>query len=1003
MEGNTYWKPNEQGGDSLVNNANDWKSHQEHDIRKKVLSKIVENLKRYFPNHSQYEINLCAAKFEDKSYGMSKDKNDYLRTIMDKMRNLERRFRNMQSNNVQSGSSVNGTNTPDPASQVLNQQQSLPTSLPYTQTPTSQQWLPQNIPSNLNIPESSGLPTQIDVLSQEQRQQEQEQLISQLMNGPDTHQNHHLTTQQNNGDQHGAFRVSSSSEHNNLASFRAQQSNNLPDMHQQRLRSHGNNASAFPSQQQQNILGCQSGNFNVPGTSLLGTQGQEVGQSQSMMLQQYQPQHPLQQPQSRSLQQNLDSVHNDTQRFQAADSLHQTQNIPDQQNQPYQLQRTPPASQDSTSLTVNASGYDWQEETYQKIKALKNMYLPVLSTMLQKVVDKLREIDSLPPQKMLYEPTEKLRVGKSTLEQVIVFLNVHRSSISEKHRDRFSIYEDHVLRLTKSQFGPRKPMQQQQGIVPPSQLHQAALQSHQVHVSQSLDNNQMNSQLIPRNQNGASSSLSGLTTSQTAMPHSLQTRPKMEPKDENNIMASLGNVVLPSLKQISASTPQAVHSNISSVQSCMFQQQQPSPHQQANQRLQLPTSHQINDARMRQGMNIKAGLLEQHVSPSQRQIPKPLVSPAQKSNFSPLASSPKILHNSSPQLIDQQILHATVHKTGTPSQYGGSRFVSPSPLTTFSPSPIPGDPERPISVESPVSHAYLLQTSAQPPQFTLPPEPIPERPIHRLINAFQSSSQRSLAESACEMSSIISMADRIAGSFHSGGGSRAGLAEDLSSNFFLQEGNLLTHGETNPTKRLKREISTQPLDIATQTDDVYKQYLESEVDSTASSGSKDNKIEPGCALLKEINEINGRLVETVVDICNVDVYPNEVTSGIIVSCSYSPVTLSATFKAHYQSGLISQIQPLRLLVPANYPYSSPIPLEKLPLDASVQRYEDLSARTRSRFSYSMKELSEPMSLKDIVQMWNDCARATMTEYAERYGGGTFSSKYGTWETVLRAS
>lgn len=63
-------------------------------------------------------------------------------------------------------------------------------------------------------------------------------------------------------------------------------------------------------------------------------------------------------------------------------------------------------------------------------------------------------------------------------------------------------------------------------------------------------------------------------------------------------------------------------------------------------------------------------------------------------------------------------------------------------------------------------------------------------------------------------------------------------------------------------------------------------------------------LQPGCALLKEINEINGRLVETVVNICNLDSYPSEVTSGIIVSCSYAPVTLSATFKAHYQSRLI---------------------------------------------------------------------------------------------------
>lgn len=51
----------------------------------------------------------------------------------------------------------------------------------------------------------------------------------------------------------------------------------------------------------------------------------------------------------------------------------------------------------------------------------------------------------------------------------------------------------------------------------------------------------------------------------------------------------------------------------------------------------------------------------------------------------------------------------------------------------------------------------------------------------------------------------------------------------------------------------------------------------------------------------------------------------------------------------------------------------------------------------------MRQLSEPMSLKEIAQTWNDCARATMVEYAEQHGGGTFSSKYGGWETVLRAS
>lgn len=141
--------------------------------------------------------------------------------------------------------------------QVLNQEQSLPTSLPYTQTPTSQ--------SNLNVPESSGLPAQVPVTvsaaqnlkiqmseegvhsnklpghpQREIQQLESENLISQLMNGQDTQKNH----PQNKGEEQEQTtpRVSTSQQ-NNMASF------------------------------------------NVHGPSLLGTQSQEVEQSQPLMLQ----------------------------------------------------------------------------------------------------------------------------------------------------------------------------------------------------------------------------------------------------------------------------------------------------------------------------------------------------------------------------------------------------------------------------------------------------------------------------------------------------------------------------------------------------------------------------------------------------------------------------------------------------------------------------------------------------------------------------------------------
>ncbi|CAH8361661.1 unnamed protein product [Eruca vesicaria subsp. sativa] len=846
MEGN--WNPNEQGRDSLANN---WRSTHEPDLRKRVIFAIVEKLKICFPNHSQNDINNTAFKFEDVIYGMATDKSDYLRKISEKILVFDQKFRS-----VQSGSSVNGPNTtqdPGTAAQALNQGESLPTFLPYTQTPTSQQWFHQN-----NNHESSGFSTQVPITAaqslnnqmgeggvhsnlllsgsqrqnqgrqqfysqpqqqpqsykdmfqcqvnhqqpqppytqqqqhhhqqsllqqpvqqqmtyhtslaniqqsfpqtsahssltssgqqnsqflprhqfptqrvhsshqqqmsvpfQEQKPQEHMQLMSQLINGQDTLQNH-LTSQPNNWEQQqGAFTLSSSQQ-NNIYSFQemGQQNNNLQDMYQQQhLYSHSNNPSVFPSQQQMYMPSCQSGNFSA---------GQVVGQSQPMMLQQYQPQH--QQPHNRIFQQHLD----DTQRFQAA------------------------ASQDYTGKTGNANGKDWQEETYQKIKSLKDKYLSVLSTLLQKVSNKLQEVDSLPQQKMQHDPFEKLRAGKSTLELLIKFLNVGRDSISESHRNNFGKYEEQVLRFTKNH-------------------HQTMTQTsghNQVHVSQSLDNDQM---------------------------------------------------------------------NISPAQSSMFHQNHFHHLQMQHQTLQRQQQHQIQ-------------------------------------------------HQSSPQLVDQQILPTTFHNTGTLSQSPDSPFFAHSP--NF------GDLEKPISVDS------QLYTTAQ------------EQPIDHLRKAFQT--------------------------------------------------------------------------------DSYKQFcrMESEADSTASSGSKVNKIETGCALLQEIKEINGSLVETMLNICNEDV------SGIVVTCSYSPVALSDTLEAHYKSGQVSQIQPLRLLVPVNYPYSPIQILEKVPSDTSLHKYDDLSARARSRFSLSMKEFSEPLSLKEIAQVWDGCARETMAEFAEQHGGSSFSSMYGHWESVLGAS
>lgn len=118
-------------------------------------------------------------------------------------------------------------------------------------------------------------------------------------------------------------------------------------------------------------------------------------------------------------------------------------------------------------------------------------------------------------------------------------------------------------------------------------------------------------------------------------------------------------------------------------------------------------------------------------------------------------------------------------------------------------------------------------------------------------------------------------------------------------------------------------------------------------------------------LIEEIRAINQRLIDTVVDISDEDVDPSAAAAaaeggeGTIVKCSFSAVALSPNLKSQYASAqmvssptlssdlllkcstllftspfmlLQSPIQPLRLLVPTNYPKCSPILLDKFPVE-----------------------------------------------------------------------
>lgn len=64
-------------------------------------------------------------------------------------------------------------------------------------------------------------------------------------------------------------------------------------------------------------------------------------------------------------------------------------------------------------------------------------------------------------------------------------------------------------------------------------------------------------------------------------------------------------------------------------------------------------------------------------------------------------------------------------------------------------------------------------------------------------------------------------------------------------------------------------------------------------------------------------------------------------------------------------------------------------------DAEEGKY--LWMKAKSNFSLSLRKFSQPISVKEMAEAWDVCAREVFHEFAEQIGGGNFSSTYGKWE------
>ncbi|KAF9596250.1 hypothetical protein IFM89_008413 [Coptis chinensis] len=979
----------------------------------------------YFGTRGITELNKIAVRFEEKIYMAATSQSDYLRKISLKMLTMETKS---QNTGVPTNSAVSGQNPADPGSHSMQSQvrnQGPPSVALSNQSQVRQQLMSQNIqntttsggvqnsnslpsalssvtgltPSNMTnaIGQSSnlqnmsgisqntgvqGVPSNIFTNTQRQMpgRQHPQQIASQPNQQQPSNSQQYMYQQQIMKQKLQQGNIQSSMMQSHLQQQNLLQSTQLS---QQSL----SQQSLHMMSQQAKIGGQQQQTAQAPSTMMQmpGQQSQSQPLQQSMM--------PQLQPQAGQYQQQLGLQHQpNTLQRDLQQRLHlsgvQPQTVMEQKQ--IQAQRVLPeassTSIDSTAQTGNANTADWQEEAYQKIKAMKDTYFPDLTEMYQKVCAKLQQQEVLTQPK---EQIEKLKSLKLYLERMLHFLQVAKNNIPAGYKEKLGSYEKQIVQFLNSHRG-KKPIPSHQGqqqlqtsgghtlSMPHQQQPQSQISQLQQHE------NHMNPQMQPMNiPNSGTSVQPGAVTS---MPHgtlpSLSTQLGV-PATQANVMSSLQSGSALDMGQGSAS---------SSLQ--LGGQRTPYHHPQLKPGAQFPIS-----------------------SPQLHPAPSP--------------------QHSSPQ-IDQQNLLTTFPKSGTPLQSANSPFIVPSPSTPLAPSPIPGDTEKQASGISSLSntghvghpqptavlapaHSLAIGTpgiSASPllAEFTTTDaNQGTEQPLERLLKAVKAISPKAFSASVSDIGSVISMIDRIAGSAP-GNGSRAAVGEDLvaMTKCRMQARNFISQDGVSATKKMRRDTSAMPLNAvssAGSVNDSLKQsnVLEmSDLESTATSRIKRPRVEANHALLEEIKEINQRLIDTVVDISDEDVDPTvaaaaaEGGQGIIVKCSFNAVSLSPNLKTQYASAQMTPIHPLQLLIPTNYPNCSPVLLDKLPIDLSKEN-EDLSVKTRSRFSISLRSLSQPMSLKEMVRTWDICARAAISDYAQQHGGGSFSSRYGTWEKCVSAA
>ncbi|XP_050373606.1 mediator of RNA polymerase II transcription subunit 15a-like [Argentina anserina] len=655
-----------------------------------------------------------------------------------------------------------------------------------------------------------------------------------------------------------------------------------------------------------------------------------------------------------------------------------------------------------------------QEQLYRKVEVLKEKYLSALTGIYQKIACHFEKLNSIPQHPDNIKKLKAMKHMHYTAKYYIMNLSVPKSKITSAFNEKLGLLEDKIVsfinifdqhkRATLLQHRSTSNVDSMPQSV---QLHSQASQGKTRQDENKLQSQSVNLQCIGTNmQHGSMTnvvndydSLSEPPILQHDMAH-LRQKLTEQDSEKANSLTSVMQVPSESCK-LPRGSPQQPNNILSQNPAVRIQQDAKTPNQE----------------------------LQRHKS--QRQLVQPKQQVPQQHHQSPELQSGDSTSNSLPISLkpsSQRDPHSSViEKTDLPllptrPTLVISRSSPEDGISSLAPSdsaPVPGDSEKPMSETSLVSYAVNIggQLSHDVPKVfhtSLDGLNAAEQPIQRLIKMVNLVSSKALSSFASDISSVVCRTDRMSGPDMV---QRSGAAiGDLADMTYCHQERYFTRQETTVETRIMKRPRSMPISIEApengSMNESLLQYLQLsdmekfDLDAPAVSYSKRRRLQVN-HLLQEITAINQRLIDTVLDIIDdesitsVPSAPILDGKGIIVRCSFVAVTIAPSLNSEQGSDPMFPIQPLRLLVPANYPLCSPIFMDKLKVEVSDD--QDLSAQVRSKLDSSLRQLTEPLSLGEIARTWDVCARAVISEYAEQNGGGSFSSRYGTWEDCLSAA